>query len=423
MDYQLLSRPLGTSVGGWLIDNFADRQWTNFRGVSAFLKRSGAKHLTPALYDFTRRRGTSAAVAVGIDAGGTSLEGFQDVWRVLTGGHGSFLVVHEGQGGQGIFHPKTFAFSNATHVSFVVGSSNLTEGGLFVNHEAAVAITMPRNSNPSALEQQLEITLGAWLTPSPWCLEVTPQLISDLYLSGDLPSEAVQRVVSRAAAGALHRAGGASASSPRKPFGTSASTVRPAPRGMPPGLPKAPVVPSALETAIAVATLAQSKLPALIPPQAGSPQFYIEVRPHHNGELFLSYLAVHDDPAFFGHPFTGWTTPKRAGNAPYPQLDPDPVVEIIIYDTRGGMSKHKNPHPLNVVDYALKREIRITIPDGLHNHIPTMSVLAITKDPAPALDYRLEFYPPSTVPSNISSRLTNVLPSGGQPTARRYGWS
>lgn len=339
---------------------------------------------------------------------------------MMDGGFGSFFIVHEGPQGQGIFHPKTYAFSNDTHVAFATGSGNLTEGGLFVNHEATVVTTFARGGANSALEAQFDEALSAWLTHSAWCLEVTPSLIGDLHNRGDLPSEAAQRILNRAAAGA--RRAGAGGAGGVNPFGASPKLPRPAASALPSGLPPAPITPVPSATAITVTSTTPPPPIAPAPVSPNASQFFIEVRPHHNGEIFLSYNAIADNPAFFGHPFPGWTTPKQAHNAPYPQLDPDPVVEIIIYDTAGQVVRHKATHPLNVVDYKPKHEIRVTVPDGLHAYIPTMSTLAMTKDPAPGLDYRLEFYPPSAVPANIAARLTNSLPSGGQPVARRYGW-
>ena len=149
----------------------------------------------------------------------------------------------------------------------------------------------------------------------------------------------------------------------------------------------------------------------------------MEVRPHDNGEVFLSYRAVRDDnPAFLDYPFTGWTTPKRSNNNPYPQMSPDPIVNITVYDAAGVAVHGVTDHQLNVVDYETKREIRLTIPTHVVSHIPEMSVLVMTKDPSTDLDYFLEFFPPGTAPAVIDAAMTETLPSGGAARGRRYGW-
>jgi len=150
----------------------------------------------------------------------------------------------------------------------------------------------------------------------------------------------------------------------------------------------------------------------------------IDVRPHHNGELLLSKLAVNSDPEFFGFPFTGRTIPKRVGNAPYPMAEPDPRVEIVVRDASGDVIR-RVPHSLNVVYYETKGEIRITIPHFLIEDIPQMSLLSMTRDPEPELDYRLDFYPPECVTpeaEQLRALRTTAMPSGGVPQVRRFGW-
>ena len=138
----------------------------------------------------------------------------------------------------------------------------------------------------------------------------------------------------------------------------------------------------------------------------------------------MSYRAVTEDPGFFGHPFSGWTTPRAQGAKPYPMATPDPLVDIIVYDASGNVIQAKHSHLLNMVDYELKHEIRITMPDRLQDLIPQMSILIMAKDPTLDLDYLLEFHPPSSAKADaLSPGLTETLPSGGANAGRRYGWS
>ncbi len=172
-------------------------------------------------------------------------------------------------------------------------------------------------------------------------------------------------------------------------------------------------------------------VPVIAAPQPGAqlaivvPRVHlIEVIPHPNGELLLSYTAVtRQEPAFFGHPFTGWSTPKISSNQAYPMLTPDPIVDIEIYDSAGALVAAERDHSLNVVDYARKHEVRITIPNGRHALIPPMSVLELERDPSPSLDFRLRFYPPGSAAAAAAvPNLTATMPRGSLPVARRYGW-
>lgn len=377
---KVIARPIGVSVGDWLLKHFADIRWNSFQACVAYVKRSGTRHLVPHLQSFLQRPGVSCQIAVGISSQGSSLEGVSDLNEAI-GEKGDLVIVHEGKGGRGSFHPKGYLFSNQRQAAAVIGSANLTEGGLYANHELSLAVTFDlTDTAESETFSELEQVFNSWLTPSAWCRLVSPALLTELSETGHLPSELEMRQ--------------ARAENPKgEPSGFGHSDV-------------VDVPPHGCQ-----------------PDSRGGKRFVIEVRPHHNGEVFLSYNAVREDPDFFGYPFTGRTTPKRAGNRPYPQYSPDPPVEIIVYGDNHEVLDRKPHHPLNVVDYEPKREIRITIPDGLHHRIPQMSVLVMTERPSEHLSYRLEFHPPGGVPAEIERLLTNTLPSGGAPVARRYGWT
>jgi HKD family nuclease len=140
---RVLSQPLGSSpVGEVVIDALGSGKWTTFRAVVAFAKDSGVRYLAKPLHDFLAAQGNNAFITVGLDLDGTSLEGLQGLWRTLNG-RGELLVFKEGQGGPSrTFHPKVFLFESVSHALAIVGSANLTQGGLFMNHEAAVAVTL-----------------------------------------------------------------------------------------------------------------------------------------------------------------------------------------------------------------------------------------------------------------------------------------
>jgi hypothetical protein len=371
-------------------------------------------------------------MSIGISQQGTSLEGLQDLWRILDG-YGQLFVFNEGLPASS-FHPKTFLFRNPTHARVVAGSNNLTEGGLYRNHELATVSDLDLvNSDDALVLAEVEAALDHWQTASRACLLVDLPLLQSLHDQGDVPSELATRVARRQASSAL-RARRSASSSPTVTFGPiGAPTAVPQPGRFPTGLPAAPVVPQAPPppTPPTPGTTPRTSPPSTTstgsttPPSAGPPPYsvlFMEVRPHHNGEVFLSYRAIHDDPTFFGHPFTGWSAPTSTP-APYPAATPDPLVEIIVHDASGAVTHHKPVHGLNIVDYERKREIRITLPDRLQDHIPAMSLLVMTRDPSPVLDYRLEFFA-SGAPqiATYVPRLVNALPTGGSGVPRRYGW-
>ena len=102
---------------------------------------------------------------------------------------------------------------------------------------------------------------------------------------------------------------------------------------------------------------------------------------------------------------------------------PDPVVNIRVYDANGNLSKQRLHHSLNMVDYERNHEIRITLPEGTHD-IPARSLLIMTRNPEPGIEYELTFHPPgSAALAAADGYLTSKMPSGGAPQPRRYGWS
>lgn len=418
---QVLARPLGLCVGDWLINQLLDPRWTTFRCATAFLKSSGAKYLVPPLYEFTRRPNTDARISVGIDSQGSTFEGVRDVWRVLHG-FGQLSIVNEGHFGAGSFHPKVYLFENDHQAVVAAGSSNLTYGGLFLNHEFSFVLQFDDLHNPSYLD--IIRTLDAWQTPSPYCMAATAGLINQLHDSNDLPSEEAQTISRRAS-----RIGNSSYSKGGSLFGHSNLIQAPKPLPLPANLPEFPLVPATPVTHTSTTVVASAN-PTLVSAStvttgnASSSQkaLVIEVVPHHNGEVFLSMNAVKSNPGFFHFPFTGWTTPKNTSNNPYPMLYPSPVVEIIVYDNNGNILSQNPAHNLYVVYYEPKSEIRITIPDQPFKNIPPMSVLLMTPNPSAPLDYKLESYPPGAAPARIRRKLTNQLPSGGSPNPRSYGW-
>lgn len=439
--FRVVDQPHGsTSIGAELQSAFTDPSWTSFRGAVAFAKTSGVRHIAAPLHEFAGRATTSTRLSIGISSRGTSLEGAQDLWRLLDK-RGCLYIYHEGTGLPASFHPKVFLFENEDRALVISGSNNLTEGGLFFNHEFSTIVDLKPASDPSDASYlaALKAVLDRWQNVGPTCVEVNPRVLKLLYDRGDLPSEESMTIARRTQDAVRATTGGTSAQA-GSPFGSSDVTKAPAPSAYPPGLPKPPIVPvSAVRPSIvqvssnfvsggAIGSNGSGlNTPGNATQLLGFPpskKLYMEVRPHQNGEFFLSYRAIVEDPPFFGYPFTGWGTPKTSTAKPYPMATPDPVVDIVIFDTAGEKLHEKLAHPLNLVDYELKHEIRATLPDGLHRHVPAMSVLIMTKDPNPWTDYRLEFHPPGSSGSAEANRyLTSSLPSGGAPVARRYGWA
>ena len=149
--------------------------------------------------------------------------------------------------------------------------------------------------------------------------------------------------------------------------------------------------------------------------------FAIQIKPHHNGEIFLSRTAAAQNPDFFGWPFTGKTTPKKPGNPSYPQLHPDPIVEISVFGQHPLPLLTLSAYALNTVYYEKNSEIRITA-SPLVKLVPEYSVMVIERSAVPGTTYDITIHRPDSPDYSAWVEACNqTMPSGGRKP-RKYGW-
>ncbi len=174
-------------IGDFLRDGFRDDRWTEFRAAVAFVKRSGTKHIREDLAKF-HAKGHTVKITAGIDAGGTSSEGLADLIEA-TQGSGSLFAFKNAN--SSTFHPKVYLFANAEEAEVVVGSGNLTEGGLFTNYEASLKTKLNLKSEAdAALYNAILTTLNVWSQPvDGLCYILTEELLKRLVAEGFVPNE------------------------------------------------------------------------------------------------------------------------------------------------------------------------------------------------------------------------------------------
>lgn len=178
----------GESVGEILAAALYDPRWTEFLAAVAFAKRSGVGHIESALKAFAAR--ASATVAVGIDSRGTSIEGLEAL-RSALGPRGELLVFHNSaRNPHPSFHPKVYLFSSDSEALLIVGSNNLTYGGLFANYEASSVfeLDLTVDSDTMFFRQARDI-LQKWMTQDDLAIRVDDALIARLVESGAIVPE------------------------------------------------------------------------------------------------------------------------------------------------------------------------------------------------------------------------------------------
>jgi hypothetical protein len=308
------------------------------------------------------------------------------------------------------FHPKLYLFEGPSSVKLFIGSNNLTVGGTETNFETAVEISCVLPAD----DADLAPVRAAWaaLLPSacPATRKVDAALVAALAADGTLPDEAA--MATRTGAGT------AGAGSRALKSGLSIQPASPLPR----------TIMERAAAAARAASLAAQAAPAPVPlvaVQAAAPvraqRFAIQIKPHDNGEIFLSVTAALQNPPFFKWPFNGWTVPKRAGNPSYPQLVPDPIVNLEVWGSGIIPVFRRDKYSLNTVYYRRKSEIRITAAP-LVPWVPDYSVMVMELSSAQGIDYDIAIYRPDSPDYQRWVDACNQTMPGGGKTPRKFGW-
>ena len=384
----LLLQPHRARLGDVLNLRLQDPRWTTFRAAVAFVKRSGVIHIADSLRAFAQRG--HIRMTVGVSMGGTSVEGLASLIECV-GDRSEVCVFHNENGPT--FHPKMYVFSNDRNAEVIIGSGNLTGGGLFDNYEASIALALDlAHADDRALLTSIEAVLDAYTDRVPGTAVVLSQAtLESLRTAGYVVPEAQMRHPTRRPATAI---------------------------GVPPTggqlfrhvtVPPPPTIP----------VIDRDDQP----PRGADEHrgLAIQIKPHHNGEIFLSVRATMQNPAFFGWPFNGSTTPKKPGNPSYPQRVPDPIANIAVYGAAPLPTLTLNHYGLNTVYYEKKREIRITA-SPLVQVVPEYSIMVLERSNIEGVDYEIAIHRPDS-PDHRTwlDRCDQRMPSGGK-TPRRFGW-
>ena len=108
--------------------------------VVAWAKRSGLRRVRPHLEKVRGRPGLTRII-VGIDEGGATRQGLELAREIFSTVH----VFHDNS--SRTFHPKIYLGMAPDHARLLIGSTNLTAGGVFYNYEAGLEciLTLPKD--------------------------------------------------------------------------------------------------------------------------------------------------------------------------------------------------------------------------------------------------------------------------------------
>lgn len=136
---ELMNQPFTGQLGDRLIELLDSHDYHVLNIVVAFAKNSGVLRIKDSLERF-RDRGGIVNVYVGVDLGGTSYEAL----TALLLNTNTLNVVHTEKGQT--FHAKIYQFLGQDKGLIVVGSHNLTGGGLWTNFESSVIVPIDNSS-------------------------------------------------------------------------------------------------------------------------------------------------------------------------------------------------------------------------------------------------------------------------------------
>lgn len=372
-----LDQPLGRRR---LLDDLKtylkEKEFTEFGFAVAFAK-IGPLHRLQASLEAWRLAGKKSYAIFGIDHKGTSLQALEFALK-------HFDEVYYTQHLGNSFHPKIYWFKGAAKGVTFIGSNNMTVGGTELNFEAAVELTFKLPDEAADFDRAHNTFRGLLPANCVATLPLTKAALAKLHADDLLLDETKKRAWVGGGGGgkgkAAHAAGGVRLDV--KPASSlPASVMRSGAVVPPPAVKKAGAAPAP----------AAAFTKPLVPVSG----LAIQIKPHANGEIFLSKTAAEQNPAFFGMPFTGKTTPKLKGNPSYPERTPDPICNITVFGAGNAQVHTMYKYALNTVLYEAKSEIRVTA-SPLVQHTPEYSILVMTPSDDDGVDYEMQIYRPDS---------------------------
>lgn len=125
-------------------------KYSDFKVAVAYSRNSGISRIYNELSDFANNGGKTSVIA-GIDQSNTS---YQALVNLKTFAHEN-LFIHHDKNFDITFHPKVYLFGNREIEKVIVGSSNFTAGGFFLNYEANIGVTLDSSKNAKDFQKQV----------------------------------------------------------------------------------------------------------------------------------------------------------------------------------------------------------------------------------------------------------------------------
>ncbi|WP_319772202.1 phospholipase D family protein [Breoghania sp.] len=189
---KIMNQPFSGQLGDCLIELLSSSDYHTLNIAVAFAKNSGVLRIKDSLSKF-RGRGGVVNVYVGVDLGGTSYEALTALLL-----HSDTLNVVHSEKSQ-TFHSKVYQFCGENDGLLVIGSHNLTGGGLWTNFESSVHIPMSlKNAGECAIAKNVADYFEALAALDASFMPITSQEEIDKLLREGYVTKEVASLVRRA---------------------------------------------------------------------------------------------------------------------------------------------------------------------------------------------------------------------------------
>lgn len=179
------------TAGNFIINSLESKQYNSFNAFVAFVSTGGLKNIIDQLVEFKESGGT-VRLYLGVDLNATSKEALE---QLIEHDIESYIVYSPNNI---IYHPKIYAFEGKEVTRAIIGSSNLTQSGLFQNIEASVCIDFENeDENGSNLIADIYEHFNSIINlEHQSCQRLTPDILTLLIENKVVLPEAINRVKS-----------------------------------------------------------------------------------------------------------------------------------------------------------------------------------------------------------------------------------
>lgn len=139
-----------SKAGNEIAKSLKSGKYSNFKVAVAYAKNSGISRIYNDLADFSNKGGKTSVI-VGIDQNITSYQALVNLKTFAK----ENLFIHHDINYDITFHPKIYLFGNEKIEKVIIGSSNLTAGGFYLNYEANIGVILDTSKESKNFQTQV----------------------------------------------------------------------------------------------------------------------------------------------------------------------------------------------------------------------------------------------------------------------------